>query len=94
VKIRYINTRVELIKIRKREIIEHIYGVKSIIVVILYEHHKILEISKSYKVLSIRKPTKEKNKEKKKIPKNSNSLVNIRVSIMIKKEEKIKKLNH
>ena len=49
VKIRYINTGMVPIKIKKGEIIGHIQGIENIIAVILYKHRKTpAEISLLY----------------------------------------------
>jgi len=49
-----------LVKIKKGEIIGHIQSIENIIAVISYEHHKTPKTLKSYKALSIEKPTIEK----------------------------------
>jgi len=66
-KIRYINTGMVLVKIRKGEIVEHVQGIENIIAAILYEHHETPKTSKSYKALLTEKPTTERDKGKEKI---------------------------
>jgi len=94
VKIRYINTGVVPVKIKKGEIVEHIQGIENIIATISYKHCKTPETSKSYKALLTKKPTTERDKGKKKIQKDGDPSVNTKVSMMAKGEEKNKELSH
>ena len=66
VKIRYINMGTILVKIRKGEIVGHVQSIENIIVIILYEHCKTPETSKSYKALLTKKPITERDKGKEK----------------------------
>ena len=67
VKIRYINTGMVPVNIRKGEIVEHVQGIENIIAAISYEHRETPETSKSYKALSTEKPAIERDKGKEKI---------------------------
>ena len=93
-KIRYINTGMVPVNIRKGEIVEHVQGIENIIVVISYEHCETPETPKSYKALLTEKPTTERNKGKEKIQEDGNPLANTEVSVVAKGEEKNKELSH